>query len=103
MLECSRSSFRQLSPTTFMHYVYVLLSKKDNKLYIGKTGDLRRRFKEHNDGLNLSTKNRVPERGKKVGGGKKTQTTPPPPLLEKKRGWAEGMVAGNARRQFCSL
>ena len=43
-----------------MHYVYVLLSKKDNKLYIGKTGDLRRRFKEHNDGLNLSTKNRVP-------------------------------------------
>ena len=43
-----------------MHYVYVLLSKKDNKLYIGRTGDLRRRFKEHNDGLNLSTKNRRP-------------------------------------------
>lgn len=43
-----------------MYYVYVLLSKKDSKLYIGRTNDLRRRFKEHNDGLNISTKNRRP-------------------------------------------
>jgi putative endonuclease len=42
------------------HYVYVLKSLKDHKLYIGKTDDLKRRFKEHNKGKVLSTKNRVP-------------------------------------------
>ena len=43
-----------------MHYVYVLKSKVDGKLYIGSTNDLKRRFKEHNDGLNESTKHRCP-------------------------------------------
>ncbi len=43
-----------------MHYVYVLLSQKDNKFYIGFTSDLTRRFKEHTDGKAPSTKSRRP-------------------------------------------
>ena len=43
-----------------MYYVYILKSKKDNKLYFGYTCDLKRRFQEHNTGLNLSTKYRRP-------------------------------------------
>jgi putative endonuclease len=43
-----------------MYYVYVLLSLKDHKFYIGFTGDLRRRIKEHNAGKNISTKSRLP-------------------------------------------
>lgn len=43
-----------------MYYVYVLLSLKDKKLYIGFTSDLRRRLKEHNAGRNVSTKSRLP-------------------------------------------
>ncbi|KKU99192.1 excinuclease ABC subunit C [Candidatus Amesbacteria bacterium RIFCSPHIGHO2_12_FULL_48_14] len=43
-----------------MFYTYLLLSKKDHKLYTGYTGDLRNRFKEHNSGRNFSTKNRGP-------------------------------------------
>ena len=43
-----------------MFYVYVLKSEKDGKLYIGYTTDLRRRFSEHNDKLNKSTKSRAP-------------------------------------------
>ncbi|HTK03646.1 MAG TPA: GIY-YIG nuclease family protein [Alphaproteobacteria bacterium] len=40
--------------------VYVLISTKDGKRYIGSTNDLDRRFKEHNNGLVFSTKNRRP-------------------------------------------
>ena len=43
-----------------MFYVYILKSRKDEKLYIGYTEDLRRRFSEHNKGLNRATKSRVP-------------------------------------------
>lgn len=32
-----------------MYYAYVLKSIKNGRLYTGKTNDLRRRFKEHND------------------------------------------------------
>jgi len=42
------------------HYVYVLKSKKDNKLYTGYTKDLKLRFEEHNKGKVESTKNRRP-------------------------------------------
>ncbi|TVQ02418.1 MAG: GIY-YIG nuclease family protein [Balneolaceae bacterium] len=41
-------------------YVYILLSKKDNDWYTGYTNDLKKRFKKHNDGKNLSTKHRRP-------------------------------------------
>lgn len=45
-----------------MHYFYVLLSKKDGKLYLGFTPNLKRRLKEHNDGKIQSTKPRRPFR-----------------------------------------
>ena len=41
-----------------MWYTYLLQSKKDNLWYTGCTDDLRKRFKEHNDGLVPSTKGR---------------------------------------------
>jgi len=41
-------------------YVYILKSKKDNKLYIGYTNNLVRRFKDHNEKRNNSTMRRVP-------------------------------------------
>jgi putative endonuclease len=43
-----------------MFYVYVLKSQKDGMSYIGSTNDLRRRVKEHNSGLVISTKPRQP-------------------------------------------
>jgi putative endonuclease len=43
-----------------MFYVYVLISLKDNKFYIGFTNNLQRRLKEHNSGKNISTKSRLP-------------------------------------------
>jgi len=43
-----------------MFFTYILKSKKDGKLYIGCTNDLRRRFREHNLGLVTSTKPRKP-------------------------------------------
>ncbi len=43
-----------------MYFVYVLTSKKDKKLYIGYTGNLRNRLKEHNSGESYSTKYRRP-------------------------------------------
>ena len=41
-------------------YVYVLRSLRDGETYTGSTNDLRKRFKQHNDGLSRSTKGRVP-------------------------------------------
>lgn len=43
-----------------MFYVYILKSKKDEKLYVGSTNDLRRRLSEHNAKLVISTKGRAP-------------------------------------------
>lgn len=43
-----------------MHYVYILKSIKDSYLYLGCTSNLIKRFKEHNSGLNVSTKERRP-------------------------------------------
>ncbi|MBI4090215.1 MAG: GIY-YIG nuclease family protein, partial [Candidatus Kerfeldbacteria bacterium] len=43
-----------------MYYVYVLRSHKDEKLYIGYTGELKKRLKQHNDGEVLSTRSRRP-------------------------------------------
>ncbi len=43
-----------------MFYIYILKSKKDNQFYTGSTNDLRKRFKEHNDGKVISTKARRP-------------------------------------------
>jgi len=43
-----------------MWYVYLLLSKKINKWYIGSTKDLRKRILTHNAGKNKSTKYGIP-------------------------------------------
>lgn len=42
------------------YYTYVLLSEKDENFYTGYSSDLVRRFAEHNDGKNYSTKYRRP-------------------------------------------
>ena len=43
-----------------MYHIYILRSKKDGKLYIGKTNNLARRLKEHYSGQSLATKYRLP-------------------------------------------
>lgn len=43
-----------------MWYVYILKSLKDNKFYIGSTGNLILRIEKHNSGGNISTRNRRP-------------------------------------------
>ncbi len=43
-----------------MHYTYLLKSEKDGEWYTGCCSDLRKRFKEHQDGRVHSTKNRRP-------------------------------------------
>lgn len=43
-----------------MYYVYILKSEKDNKLYIGYSTDLKKRFSEHQSGNVSSTRPRRP-------------------------------------------
>jgi putative endonuclease len=43
-----------------MFYTYVLKSKKDDKLYIGWTDDLKQRLHQHNTGKVFATKSRTP-------------------------------------------
>ncbi|MFH1950167.1 MAG: GIY-YIG nuclease family protein [Pseudomonadota bacterium] len=43
-----------------MYYTYVLLSDKDNKLYVGYTENLRKRINEHDSGKVSSTISRRP-------------------------------------------
>jgi putative endonuclease len=43
-----------------MYYVYILISRKDKKLYIGFSDDLKARIKKHNEGKVQSTKYRRP-------------------------------------------
>lgn len=42
------------------YYVYILQSKKKDFLYVGFTKDLRKRFQEHNNKEELSTKHYAP-------------------------------------------
>ncbi|MDO8581870.1 MAG: GIY-YIG nuclease family protein [bacterium] len=43
-----------------MYFVYVLLSTKDNRFYIGFTDNIERRYDAHCRGEVISTKNRRP-------------------------------------------
>ena len=43
-----------------MFYVYMIKSVKKKFLYTGYTDDLQRRFRKHNQGLNISTKTYAP-------------------------------------------
>lgn len=43
-----------------LYYTYVLLSLKDNEIYVGYTEDLSQRIKMHNSGQVTATKFRMP-------------------------------------------
>lgn len=43
-----------------MFYTYIIKSKKNGELYTGYTNNLRKRFKEHNNGKSTYTKSRGP-------------------------------------------
>ena len=43
-----------------LYYVYVLHSKKFDRIYIGQTSNLKKRFEQHNSGLSKSTKAYLP-------------------------------------------
>jgi putative endonuclease len=43
-----------------VHYVYVLQSKKTSKWYTGYTSDLRKRFREHQEGKSTWTRGKGP-------------------------------------------
>ena len=43
-----------------MFFVYILISKKDNRFYTGLTDDMHKRVESHNKGSVESTKNRRP-------------------------------------------
>jgi putative endonuclease len=43
-----------------MYYVYLLKSLKNGNTYIGYSSDLKKRFREHNTGMNISTKYSTP-------------------------------------------
>ena len=43
-------------------YVYIIESIKNGELYVGFTKDLKQRLKQHNEGLNKSTKPYMPWR-----------------------------------------
>jgi len=45
-----------------MYFVYILVSEKDSRRYIGSTKNLERRLVEHNSGVVKSSKNRRPLR-----------------------------------------
>jgi putative endonuclease len=42
------------------YYVYILKSQKDGLLYIGQTGNLKKRLDTHNSGRVRSTRHRLP-------------------------------------------
>ena len=48
------------TPLEIMQFVYVPLSLKDKRFYIGHTSDLRKRIFQHNRGKSLSTNYRKP-------------------------------------------
>ena len=50
------------STAIVFYYVYVLESLKNLQFYIGYTVDLNKRLKEHNRGLNISTRPYTPWR-----------------------------------------
>ncbi len=43
-----------------MWYVYILTSKRDGRLYVGSTNDLKRRLEEHRQGQCEPTKSQRP-------------------------------------------
>ena len=44
----------------YMYYIYILISNKDHKYYVGYTHNLKLRLEQHKAGKVLSTKSRLP-------------------------------------------
>lgn len=44
------------STAIMFYYIYILESLKNNSLYVGYTNNIKKRLREHNCGLNFSTK-----------------------------------------------
>ncbi len=57
---CRLARPRKFSTSMKFYYVYILKSLKKDFLYVGVTENLRRRFKEHNNKEELSTKHFAP-------------------------------------------
>lgn len=55
-IECPVVEFQMI----MFYYIYVIESLKNGELYIGYTVNLPKRLKEHNQGLNFSTKSDKP-------------------------------------------
>jgi putative endonuclease len=47
---------RQVGRHKIMYYVYAIKSQEKNYIYVGLTNNLDRRFSEHNNGKNKTTK-----------------------------------------------
>lgn len=45
-----------------MHFVYILFSSKDRRLYVGMTSDIKKRINAHRKGFVNATRNRLPVR-----------------------------------------
>lgn len=43
-----------------MAWIYILMSEKTGRFYVGSTADIDRRLREHNAGQTTSTRNRGP-------------------------------------------
>lgn len=56
----SKAVIQQSETLSIMYYVYILKSLKDEKIYVGYTSDLKKRFLQHTNGMVKSTKNRRP-------------------------------------------
>ena len=57
---CAKLSFAPKRYDYPMYAVYILISEKDRRLYIGYTNDLKRRLHEHFSGKSTATKHRLP-------------------------------------------
>lgn len=51
-------TYQALWDNDVMYYVYLLKSLKDKDLYTGSTEDLKRRFREHQQGSSIATRDR---------------------------------------------
>ena len=57
---CPAEQDLALPDKTSMHYVYVLKSAVNARLYVGRSDNLRKRFTQHNSGRVKSTKGYMP-------------------------------------------
>ena len=59
-LRSKQSLFKMSDPLLSKPTLYVLISEKDNRIYVGSTNNFDQRLKLHNSGSVQSTKHRIP-------------------------------------------